>query len=70
MSAPTLADQALEVELTYLESRNFALLIADRVTAGKFPREEYEKRKARLPALMAARDTLKNLAATVTEQTP
>jgi hypothetical protein len=63
MSAPTIAEQALEVELTYLESRDFALRIAERAKAGKLPLDEFNKRKARLPALMAARDTLKELAA-------
>lgn len=59
---PSLAEQVIELDLVYLERRDMVIAIGERVRAGKMPVEEYVKRKGRLPALMAARDTLRRLA--------
>lgn len=59
---PSLSEQATEVELVYLERRDAVIQLGERVKAGKVPIEEFLKRRDRLPALMAARDTLKRIA--------
>lgn len=63
MTAIPLREQIETFELLLLGVCGRIDAIADRVSKGKWPEVDYERRKARIPALKAALQTLKDLEA-------
>lgn len=58
----TLKEQAEAVLLEYLGLRDQLEILWEKVRARKYPPEDYESRRARLPLLLAAYVTLRGLA--------
>jgi hypothetical protein len=57
-----LSEQAESVYLAFLGAQDALERVEEKLRAGKWPLEDYQRRKARLPGLEAGAETLRQLA--------